>query len=105
MLAKLFSLINKKDQKPMKKIDNHFLYLYSTCPFCFRVRVAMTQLGIDMEIRNIHQGNEHLNALRAGGGSTMVPCLRIEENGETQWMYESGDIVAYLKGKFGAQSS
>jgi len=89
----------------MKKIDNHFLYHYSSCAFCFRVRVAMTQLGIDMEMRNIHQGDEHIQALRAGGGSRMVPCLRIEENGKTRWMYESGDIVDYLKGKFGKQVS
>ena len=85
----------------MKKIENHFLYHYSSCPFCFRIRSVMTQLGIDMELRNIHQGDEHLNALRAGGGSSMVPCLRIEQDGETRWMYESEDIVDYLKGKFG----
>ena len=67
--------------------------------------MAMTQLGIDIELRNIHQGSEHLTALREGGGSTMVPCLRIEENGKTRWMYESGDIVDYLKKNFGSQAS
>jgi len=89
----------------MRKIENHSLYHYPNCPFCFSVRAAMTQLGIDMELRNIHQGDEHLNALQVGGGSTMVPCLRIEVDGETKWMYESRDIVDYLENKFGEQIS
>lgn len=60
----------------------------------------MTKLDIDIEMRNIHQGSEHYDALKNGGGSTMVPCLRIEQDGETQWMYESADIVDYLQKNF-----
>lgn len=26
----------------------------------------------------------------------MVPCLRIEENGNVKWLYESNDIICYL---------
>jgi len=29
-----------------------------------------------------------------------VPCLKITENGEDRWMYESNDIIAYLNGRF-----
>jgi glutathione S-transferase len=101
MLSKLFSLFKgDKENKPLIKITDHVLYHYSSCPFCFRVRIAMTQLGIEMEMRNIHQGDEHRLALQQGGGSTMVPCLRIEKNGKTEWMYESADIVRYLKQTF-----
>ena len=36
--------------------------------------------------------------LLAGGGKDQVPCLRIEnENGDVRWLYESIDIVRYLK--------
>jgi glutathione S-transferase len=36
--------------------------------------------------------------LIAGGGKDQVPCLRIEnEDGEVRWLYESIDIVRYLK--------
>ena len=36
--------------------------------------------------------------LIAGGGKSQVPCLRIEdENGDVHWMYESIDIIRYLK--------
>ena len=39
-------------------------------------------------------------ALLAGGGKIKVPCLRIEENGESRWMYESNDIIRYLESRF-----
>ena len=36
--------------------------------------------------------------LIAGGGKSQVPCLRIEnEAGNVRWMYESIDIIRYLK--------
>jgi len=36
--------------------------------------------------------------LIAGGGKSQVPCLRIEdEKGEVLWMYESIEIIRYLK--------
>jgi len=32
-----------------------------------------------------------------------VPCLRIDkDDGSVQWMYESNDIIAYLKREFKA---
>ncbi|WP_240472671.1 glutathione S-transferase N-terminal domain-containing protein [Salinivibrio socompensis] len=30
----------------------------------------------------------------------MVPCLRIDQGGEIQWMYESDDIIEYLRDNF-----
>ena len=39
--------------------------------------------------------------LLAGGGTIKVPCLRITDDaGDTSWMYESSDIIAYLQGRF-----
>jgi len=36
--------------------------------------------------------------LIAGGGKSQVPCLRIEDDkGEVRWMYESLEIIKYLK--------
>lgn len=60
----------------------------------------MTKLRIDIERRNIYQGDEHFNDLSQGGGRTMVPCLLIEKEGKAQWMYESADIVNYLQQNF-----
>ncbi len=43
-----------------------------------------------------------LNAeLIAGGGKLKVPCLRVgNEDGQTQWIYESGEIIGYLENSF-----
>jgi len=40
-----------------------------------------------------------LHDLRVGGGSTTVPCLRIQSDGQVRWMYESLDIIEYLREK------
>lgn len=100
MLSKILSRLTKKPPNPLHEIQNHTLYYFDGCIFCYRVRMAMTKLGISMEMRNIHTDSQYKNELRENGGKTTVPCLKIEENGQTHWMYESADIVAYLHQKF-----
>lgn len=52
---------------------------------------------IDLDLRSTSE-REHAAALKQGGGKTQVPCLRIEDQaGEVQWMYESDEIIRYLK--------
>ena len=52
---------------------------------------------IDLNLYSTSQ-KEHSSALKQGGGKTQVPCLRIEDSaGNVQWMYESDDIIQYLK--------
>ena len=46
-----------------------------------------------------HDG-EHRQALEQQGGRIKVPCLRIEENGQSTWLYESKAIIAYLDQRF-----
>lgn len=51
----------------------------------------------DVELRSTSD-SEHAQALMQGGGKTQVPCLRIEQaDGNVEWMYESNDIIEYLK--------
>lgn len=98
MLSQLLSPFrNKAQELKLRKVEGHSLYYYSGCPFCFRVQVALKINGLEMEMRNIHHDSKHRQDLLGGGGRTMVPCLRIEKNGKIEWMYESGDIVDYLK--------
>ncbi|MFO0682775.1 MAG: glutathione S-transferase N-terminal domain-containing protein [Sandaracinus sp.] len=78
------------------------LYHYDSCPFCFRVRRALSRLGVEVELRNIHESPEHLRALVEARGAKTVPVLRIRhENGQDEWMPESADIVRYLDQRFG----
>jgi glutaredoxin len=79
------------------------LYQFKTCPFCIKVRQEMRRLSLNIELRDAQHDAGHKAALLQGGGSGMVPCLRItDDQGNSRWMYESGDIVAYLNQRFGA---
>ena len=61
-------------------------------------RKALSQLDIDVVQRDVMQKPKFRSELMAGGGKTQVPCLRIEgEGGKVSWMYESGDIIKYLR--------
>ena len=73
------------------------LYHFNSCPFCIKVKVAMKLMGIKMECKNIHSSSKNKTELIAGGGKKQVPCLRIEENNQVRWLYESNDIIAFLK--------
>lgn len=77
------------------------LYQYRACPYCMIVRRAIDHLGLSVELRDIRRNPHDREELNAGGGRQMVPCLRIEEGGETHWMYESRDIIHYLEARFG----
>lgn len=77
------------------------LYQFRTCPFCIKVRQEMRRLALDIELRDAQHDAAHREALQQGGGKAMVPCLHIrEENGASRWLYESADIIAYLRGRF-----
>ena len=77
------------------------LYHFASCPFCLRVRWALGRMGLDLELRDIHKSRERYRELVDGGGKQQVPCLRIEsEEGAVEWLYESDDIVAYLRRRF-----
>jgi glutaredoxin len=76
------------------------LYQFYACPFCVRVRRAIYRLNIPIELRDAQHDQAHRDALRAGGGRIKVPCLRIEENGRSRWLYESADIIEYLNQRF-----
>ncbi|KYN85415.1 NrdH-redoxin [Vibrio cidicii] len=76
------------------------LYQFEACPFCVKVRRAMKRQSVHFELRDAKNNAEHRQALQQGGGKVKVPCLRIEEDGQTRWLYESSDIVAYLEKEF-----
>jgi glutaredoxin 2 len=81
-----------------KPITGHQLYYFSTCPYCVFVRLAMIWWGLKIPLKNILFESGNSTDLIAGGGKEQVPCLRIEnEDGDVRWLYESIDIVRYLK--------
>ena len=77
---------------------NLALYQFQACPFCVKVRREIRRYGLNIELRDARNDETHKQALIAGGGRHMVPCLQISgEGGEPTWLYESNDIIAYLK--------
>ena len=81
------------------------LYHYASCWFCAKVRRVIDELQLNIELRDILVEPENRQTLITHGGSSTVPCLRIEDNdGSVTWMYESTDICNYLSERFGQDS-
>ena len=81
-----------------KSITGHQLYYFATCPYCIFVRLALVWWGLKIPLREIMFNAQNNTDLITGGGKSQVPCLRIETgSGDVRWLYESIDIVRYLK--------
>ena len=77
------------------------LYQFSTCPFCIKVRQEMRRLSLPIEKRDAQHNAANRDALLQGSGASKVPCLQITEaNGQTRWLQDSSEIVAYLRKRF-----
>ena len=106
LLQKLFAnrqqSSTKQPTKTLTQAPDLALYHFGFCPYCRMVRNKIKQLSLAIELRDIHQSNQHLQELVKGGGKKTVPCLQITtDDGKVTWLYESTDIVAYLDKRFG----
>ena len=80
----------------MPYLEDHTLYYKKSCPYCQKVLRFMQDNKINLDMRDTLQpGNQ--NDLIHIGGKKQVPCLVIGNKP----MYESDDIIAYLRGKAG----
>ncbi|KAM0903888.1 hypothetical protein ACQ4PT_018381 [Festuca glaucescens] len=76
------------------------LYEFEACPFCRRVREALTELDLSAEVYPCPKGSmRHRDVVRKIGGKEQFPLLVDASTGVT--MYESGDIVKYLFRQYG----
>ncbi|CAN1235587.1 hypothetical protein LINPERPRIM_LOCUS4550 [Linum perenne] len=82
---------------PLKPLQ---LFEFEACPFCRRVREAMTELDLSAEVYPCPKGSRrHREIVRELGGKEMFPFLVDPNTGIS--MYESGDIVKYLFEQYG----
>ena len=90
------------DQQAVAEAEakNLSLYQHYLCPFCIKTRRAIHQLNIPVETKELKKHQMYRDELLREGGRIKVPCLRIEQAGAVQWMYESDDIIRYLKDRF-----
>jgi glutathione S-transferase len=76
------------------------LYEYEGCPFCRKVREALSILDLEAEIYPCPRNAPRFRAeVKRRGGKLMFPYLVDPNTGEE--MYESDDIVRYLFDRYG----
>lgn len=79
------------------------LYVSASCPFCQKVLRAAGQMGLeegkDFTVVNAASGTAGAATVKKVGGDYMVPFLIDGEHS----MYESDDIIVYLKKNIAAK--
>lgn len=84
--------------RPVQMLE---LYEFEACPFCRKVREALTMLDLDVLVRPSPHGGERFRPEAiARGGRVQFPLL-IDPN-EDLVLYESDDIVRHLYARYGA---
>ena len=101
----LFGAVAERSEDAQRRVNEACreltLFHYPACPFCIRVNRALKRLALPLGRLNIHEDRAALAELQSAGGKAQVPCLRIARQGQpVRWLYESGDIVRYLEGRF-----
>jgi len=88
------SFVGKVPEQPVT------IYEFQGCPFCRKVRVAVSALGLDVLFKPCPSGGKtwRPEAIEKGGKS-QFPYM-VDPNTNTE-MYESGDIIAYLFKEYG----
>ncbi len=77
------------------------LYEFEACPFCRRVREAIGEIGLEVEIRPCPKGGTRFRPESvARGGKAQFPYLVDANTGRA--LYESADIAAYLWREYGS---
>lgn len=79
------------------------LYEFEGCPYCRKVREALTVLDLEALIHPCPKGGSRFRTLvRERGGKEQFPYLVDPNTGKA--MYESSEIVRYLFAEYGAGS-
>ena len=87
-------------RRPVRPLE---LYEFEGCPFCRKVRDALTELDLDAMIYpSPHGGTVYRQKVIAEGGKSQFPYLVDPNTGRR--MYESDDIVDYLFETYGGRA-
>ncbi|MBA6397831.1 glutathione S-transferase N-terminal domain-containing protein [Colwellia sp. BRX10-4] len=76
--------------------SSYALYYKVHCPYCRQVIAAMKNSNVALELCDTEKNLAFNKELIQKGGKKQVPCLKVIENGQESWLYESGDIIKYL---------
>ncbi|NDV91183.1 glutaredoxin [Alteromonas sp. 345S023] len=90
----------EKQEQVVEESQNLALYQFFGCPFCIKTRRAMYKYNVPIQKRNVSEGARYREELLQGGGKIQTPCLRIENKGSVEWLYDSKAIIDYLEARF-----
>ncbi len=91
----------KEDQQQLEKeLQELSLYQFFACPFCIKTRRAMYKMNLPIVKYNVSKGSPYRDDLLQGGGKVQTPCLRIDSATGTTWLYDSSEIIDYLRQRF-----
>jgi glutathione S-transferase len=86
--------------RPQKMLE---LYEFEACPFCRKVREALTMLDLEVLVRPTPRGGTRFRPEAiARGGQRKFPLL-VDPN-ENLLLYESDDIIRHLYARYGTTS-
>jgi len=86
--------LGKRPERPLE------LYEFEACPFCRKVREALSILDLEVIVYPCPKGGPtYRPRAREQGGRELFPYLVDPNTGQA--MYESSDIVAYLFSEYG----
>ena len=92
--------VSKLGRRPEQPLE---LWEFEGCPFCRKVREALSILDLDAHVRPCPRGGPRYRPeLIERGGKAQFPYLVDPNTGKE--MYESNDIVAYLFESYGDRS-
>lgn len=77
---------------------NYRLYYSAWCYFCAKVARFIEGREHSIEFRDVAEMVNQRQLIQ-GGGKSQVPCLHIEDESGSSWLYESDDIIDYIKSK------
>jgi len=92
-----------REASEQRKLDeqtkNWRLYELNACPFCVKVRRELIRLSLHIPLKDVGTDKTAFDELMRGGKKDQVPCLMIPQTGggEVRWIYESSEIIAFLR--------
>lgn len=85
------AFVRSPGAQPAKPLE---LYEFEACPYCRKVREALSWLDLDAMIYPCPRGGRFREIVKARGGKLQFPYLVDPNTGKE--MYESDDIIQYL---------
>ena len=95
-------LREKIDQDRIDKETKYLtIYQFEACPFCVKVRRFIRRNSLKINLKDAKNNKNFKFELVNEGGKHKVPCLKIEKiNSQTEWLYESTEIIKFLNSEF-----